>query len=345
MTEFFTMLVDGLSRPLAYFINPAQRLFIPAILTSIVMAIGAYFYYQRKGKVEGDASAGNMARWLFPKKIWTHRSSVVDYQLIFLNAVIYVFLTTPFLVYMALLTGGVTNFLIATFGEVEPVAWSHATILAAFTIAIFVVDDFLRYFQHWLLHKVPAFWNFHKVHHTAEVLTPFTNYRNHPCETFIYHCRRFVSYGLVAGTFLFFVGNNLTLLDMVYAGTIRKVFNHVGSNLRHTHIWFSWGNFIEHFIISPAQHQIHHSDAVEHRDKNMGSMFAIWDWMFGTLVIAGEKKELHLGVSEEQNKRHRSLTGAVVAPFVDTWNMILRFPETLKRLTDRSTSTLPTPPQ
>ncbi len=343
MTEFLSTFYDGITRPAAYFLHPAQRLFVPALLTSLIMAIGAYFYYQRKGRLAKTASTRNMLAYLFPKRIWTHRSSVVDYEIIFFNAVLYVFLIGPFLIYLAFVTEGVTNFWSGVFGEMTPVDWSHTTILISFTIAIFVIDDFIRYFQHWLFHKVPVMWNFHKVHHSAEVLTPFTNYRNHPFETFIFHCRRVVSYGLVAGSFLYLVGNNLSLLDMFYAATARKVFNHLGSNLRHSHIWFSWGDFMEHLVISPAQHQIHHSDALEHRDKNMGSMFAIWDWMFGTLVIAGEQKDLSLGIGDDQNKRFRSLWGAVTAPLVDTWYMILRFPQTLKRITGQST--LPAPPR
>ena len=336
MTEFFATLIDGLTRPANYFLHPAQRLFIPALLTSLIMAIGAYFYYQRKGRLGETASTRNMLAYLFPKKIWTNRSSVVDYEIIFFNAVLYVFLIGPFLVYLAFITEWVTNFWTGVFGEMAAVDWSRTTILVSFTIGIFVIDDFIRYFQHWLFHKVPLMWNFHKVHHAAEVLTPFTNYRNHPLETFIFHCRRIVSYGLVAGTFLYLVGDNISLLDMFYAATARKVFNHLGSNLRHTHIWFSWGKFMEHIFISPAQHQIHHSDAPEHRDKNMGSMFAIWDWMFGTLVVTDKQLDLTLGIGDEQNKRFRSLWGALTAPFVDTWEMILRFPQTLKRISDRS---------
>ena len=98
MNEFLSTFVDGLTKPAAFFINPAQRLFIPALLTSLVMAIGAYFYYQRKGRLGEMASTGNMLAYLFPKRIWTHRSSVVDYEIIFFNAVLYVFLIGPFLV-------------------------------------------------------------------------------------------------------------------------------------------------------------------------------------------------------------------------------------------------------
>src|ERR1039458_8498353 len=33
-----------------------------------------------------------------------------------------------------------------------------------------------------LFHAIPALWEFHKVHHSAEVLTPLTEMRTHPVE-------------------------------------------------------------------------------------------------------------------------------------------------------------------
>lgn len=333
MEELFGILIDGLSRPIGYFTHPAQRLYIPALLTSLLIAIGAYYYYQRKGRLGGAASLGNMLAYLFPKKIWTHRSSVIDYQIIFLNAVLYVAMIAPFLVYFAFLTDFFQTAWAGVLGEATPANYSHAGIIISYTLALIFVDDFIRFLQHWLFHKVPVLWSFHKVHHAARVLTPFTNYRNHPFESFIFHCRRIFSYGLITGTFLYFVGNDLTLLDVFYAATFRKIFNHVGSNLRHSHIWISWGNFFEHIFISPAQHQIHHSDAIEHRDKNMGSAFALWDWMFGTLVIAGEQKDLVLGLGDEENTRFTSFSRNVLSPFVDLWHQFLGLPQTLKSLT------------
>jgi sterol desaturase/sphingolipid hydroxylase (fatty acid hydroxylase superfamily) len=333
MTEFMSMIVDGLTRPLTYFIHPAQRLFIPAILTSLLMAVGAYFYYQKKGNLGPVRSFRNLLVYLFPKRIWTHKSSVVDYEIIFLNAVLYVALVGPFLVYLAFFTDAVRGFLDSNLGVASAVSWSHGGILFAYTFTLIFFDDFIRFFQHWLFHKVPLFWSFHKVHHAAIVLTPFTNYRNHPVESFIFHCRRIFTYGVVTGTFLYFVGNNLSLLDVVYASLARKIFNHVGSNLRHTHIWISWGKFMEHIFISPAQHQIHHSDAPEHRDRNMGSALALWDWMFGTLVLAGEQKDLVLGLGETENRRYTSFWDNIAMPFVDTWYKITGLPTTLKNLT------------
>ena len=51
--------------------------------------------------------------------------------------------------------------------------------------------------------------------------------------------------------------------------------------------------------ISPVQHQIHHSTNPAHFDRNMGSKLAIWDWMFGTLVLSGNIKYLKFGLGKE----------------------------------------------
>jgi hypothetical protein len=64
----------------------------------------------------------------------------------------------------------------------------------------------------------------------------------------------------------------------------------------------------------------------------MGSMFAWWDWMFGCLVIAGEQRELELGIGDEQNRHYATFSGNVLMPFVDIWHKTLRFPQTVKSL-------------
>ena len=43
-----------------------------------------------------------------------------------------------------------------------------------YTVLFFVAYDFGRFVAHSALHDVPVLWEFHKPHHTAEVLTPMT---------------------------------------------------------------------------------------------------------------------------------------------------------------------------
>jgi hypothetical protein len=39
---------------------------------------------------------------------------------------------------------------------------------------------------------------------------------------------------------------------------------------------------LERFIVTPRYHQIHHSSARAHLDKNYGGMLTLWDRMFGS---------------------------------------------------------------
>ena len=52
---------------------------------------------------------------------------------------------------------------------------------------------------------------------------------------------------------------------------------------------------------SPAHHQLHHSDHPDHFNKNLGYSLAVWDWLFGTLVIPHPDRRVqnvHFGLGE-----------------------------------------------
>ena len=98
---------------------------------------------------------------------------------------------------------------------------------------------------------------------------------------------------------------------------------------------------LEHILISPAQHQVHHSVATKHHDKNYGSIFAIWDWMFGTLYVPKTVETLTFGVSDGTGKPmdqpYPTLMAAMVLPFKESGQAIRR---RLSQGTD-STQTVP----
>src|SRR5665213_3606005 len=51
-----------------------------------------------------------------------------------------------------------------------------------YTLVFFIAYDFGRFVAHSVQHDVPVLWEFHKVHHSAEVLTPITAFRAHPVD-------------------------------------------------------------------------------------------------------------------------------------------------------------------
>ena len=64
----------------------------------------------------------------------------------------------------------------------RPNLWPDApswVIAILFTTTLFILDDAAKYVIHRALHRIPLLWCFHRVHHTAETLTPFTVYTEH----------------------------------------------------------------------------------------------------------------------------------------------------------------------
>ena len=59
-------------------------------------------------------------------------------------------------------------------------------IVSLFTLTLFILDDFTKYFVHRCMHKFSILWAFHKVHHSATTLTPITVFRTHPLEGIIF---------------------------------------------------------------------------------------------------------------------------------------------------------------
>jgi hypothetical protein len=87
-------------------------------------------------------------------------------------------------------------------------------------------------------------------------------------------------------------------------------------HLQHSQFWIPWGGIWGRVFMSPAHHQIHHSDDPKHFNRNLGSVLAIWDWMAGTLETpSAENPRLTYGVREERENAH-SWKGFLVTPLV-----------------------------
>ena len=176
--------------------------------------------------------------------------------------------------------------------------WSLAPVALAglFTLVFFLVDDASRFGLHWLLHKVPALWYLHRVHHSATSLTPITLYRVHTLEMALYFIRSLVVVSLVTGLFIYLFQGRITGWDLIGVNIFAFLFNLLGANLRHSPVNIHFGVF-ERWLVSPAQHQIHHSSDVDHLDKNFGSALSIWDRWAGTWVPGREARNLTYGLA------------------------------------------------
>lgn len=287
-----------------HFINGNKRLFWLYILSSIALAFFA---------LRTTSGVNNKIKKIFDKKVWLHKSAKHDYAIWFINGAIKLFIILPLIFSAAPIAIKINQLLLATFGEVntnQP-SWLYAPFV--FTLLLFLLDDFSRFLLHWLSHKVSFLWRFHQVHHSAKVLTPFTVYRIHPVESALYASRLVLTQAIAIGLGVYFFGRQLDVIDILGANIFVFVFNIFGANLRHSHIWLSWGNKLEKWFISPAQHQIHHSVDKAHYDKNFGSALAIWDRMFNSLLLAHDtNKPEQFGL---KNNKLTNLTSLYFLPF------------------------------
>lgn len=154
-------------------------------------------------------------------------------------------------------------------------------VLAGYALALIVIMDFARFLLHYLMHKVEILQPIHMIHHHAEVLTPITLFRVHPLEMLLSQVRYLVVYGMVTGFFLYLTEDVVTMPKVLGVSVGVFVSNILAANLRHSNIPISFG-ILERIFISPKQHQMHHARNLDHEVQNLGSLFSVWDSIFGT---------------------------------------------------------------
>lgn len=239
---------------------------------------------------------------LFSIKLWFNQSSLVDVCWLFINQWLFKLLTVPLLALQVSYALSINNFLSALLGTGNYWQLNQSVMLALFTFILFVSQDFSKYLVHLSLHKIPFLWRFHAVHHSATTLTPLTLYRIHPVEMLINSLRSLLIGALLSGVFIYLFKNSLGITQILGVNLFVFIFNIAASNLRHSPVWLGFAKY-EYAFISPAQHQIHHSAAKHHYNKNFGSALAIWDYLFNSLLLSAGQSVTVLGVGKKTINR------------------------------------------
>ncbi|MDF1665937.1 MAG: creatininase family protein, partial [Planctomycetota bacterium] len=158
-------------------------------------------------------------------------------------------------------------------------------------------------------------------------MTPITVYRMHPIDDiFALSCSGVLN-GLVLGTFSYFFDNPLTLVTVLRLNLFVFGFYIIGYNLRHSHVWLDYSARLKTVLISPAQHQIHHSSDPKHFDRNFGFMFSFWDRMLGSLYIPEKQEQLNFGLGGEEHEDYRGLFRLYFLPFKKSAQLMTKVAE------------------
>ena len=131
----------------------------------------------------------------------------------------------------------------------------------------FIVQDFSGYWMHRLQHRVNLFWNRHIIHHSSEEFN--------------------LSCALRQSISIIFKFSAVLMIPAALLGIPAKIFVVLAPIHLFMQFWYHTRlidkmGILEHIIVTPSHHRVHHAINPEYLDKNYSQIFIIWDKMFGT---------------------------------------------------------------
>jgi len=133
-----------------------------------------------------------------------------------------------------------------------------------------VILDLAVYGHHVLFHVYPPLWRIHQVHHADPILDTTTGVRFHPLEILLSMAWKMTVVALLGSPVL-----GVVIYEILLNAT--ALFNHGNVSLPPT-----WESGIRAFLVTPDWHRLHHSVDIAETNSNYGSIFSLWDRLFGT---------------------------------------------------------------
>ena len=203
----------------------------------------------------------------------------MDAAYMFLNFYVFYFFLSGFFT----LTWEVLSYFGLSQDSLVIVDLSNLPIWAGLVI-FFILNDFVQWFTHFLLHRYNFLWQFHKVHHSVEEMGFAAHLRYHWMENVFYK-------PLKALVVLILFGVEPSIAFIVHFISIT-----IG-HLNHANIKLDYGP-LKYILNNPKMHIWHHAMSLpEDRQKgvNFGISLSIWDYIFKLNYIPSSGKDIELG--------------------------------------------------
>ncbi len=173
-------------------------------------------------------------------------------------------------------------------------------------VLTFIGLDFAGYWSHRFNHTINLFWNRHIIHHSSEEFNLACALRQSISEFF---------------SIYFFL-----LVPLAALGIPQEVIAVVAPLHLFAQFWYHTRlidkmGFLEHIIVTPSHHRVHHAINKIYIDKNYSQIFIVWDKWFGTfqqelteeIPVYGVKKPVQTWNPILINFQHVALL------FMDAW--------------------------
>lgn len=172
-------------------------------------------------------------------------------------------------------------------------------------IVTLVVLDFAVYGQHIALHKWPALWRLHQVHHTDLEFDATTAVRFHPLEIIFSMLYKVICIYLIGAH-----PGSVIAFEIILNGT--ATFNHSNINLP-----VAIDKKLRWLIITPDMHRIHHSALPTETDSNYGFSVSWWDRLCKTYTAEPRYPQttMTIGLSAFRNQAELGFMQLLLLPF------------------------------
>ena len=169
-------------------------------------------------------------------------------------------------------------------------------------VIVVLVLDFSFYVAHVAMHKVPAFWRFHRVHHCDPAVDVTTTIRQHPGESLI--------------RYAFMAAFAIALGAGPAAFAVYRVWSALNGLLEHANIraplWLD--RLLSLLTTWPHMHKIHHSRVPQQTDTNYSNIFSLWDRLFFTFTPSRQGTTIVYGLEGFDDPATQTTAGLLALP-------------------------------
>lgn len=315
--DLIEQLIFDIEFPFFYVTQPTSQYYVLTYFGAALTAVLLYVLVNRRRRFSLRAAK----ILVLPRRLIQHASTRLDLKLFFIG--VYYLLLQVLLVggFTFVTVNGTVTALTQMFGQPDATTGPSWFITLSTMALVFLALELGYWTSHFMMHKIPALWEFHKVHHSAEVLTPLTEWRQHPLELALFPILMAGGAALVQGPMVWYFGAGAQIVNPVTANFISMAFWYTILHLRHSELPIYATGLLGKIVQAPAHHQVHHSTNPEHFDKNLGYCLSIFDWMFGTLYVPKKGEKFSFGLGHKDTALE-TVVGSMFAPFARAFAII-----------------------
>ena len=266
---FVQTLLSPLRPAVATLLAPASTCSVYSLGCAVLIAF-AWLAWRRMRR-DRPVAPRTLARAILSRRVLLHRSTFADLAYCVIGLATLGAILGWAVVSTSWISDGVAALLTRGLGPAPRPPAPDFALDAARTILLFLAYELGFFVDHTLKHRVPALWELHKAHHSAEVLTPLVNFRVHPLDSLILANNLALFIGVIGGAAQYALGRKAVSFTLFDQNVLMLLYIYLTAQLQHSEIWIPFTGPWGRIFMSPAHHQLHHSANPAHFNCNLGA--------------------------------------------------------------------------